>query len=159
MMELLVFVGGLLALMAIGLPVVVAIGVTSFIALTVTGAGGLPVELLPLRMVQTLNNFTLLAIPLFILAANIMNVGSTTTRIFDFATALVGFTKGGLGHANVVASSIFATMSGTAVADAAGLGSIEIKAMKERGYEMGYSTGITAASSVIGPILPPLLPL
>lgn len=159
MIELLIFVGGLLVLMAIGLPVVVSIGVTSFIALAVTGTGGLPVELLPLRMVQTLNNFTLLAIPLFILAANIMNIGSTTTRIFDFATALVGFTKGGLGHANVVASSIFATMSGTAVADAAGLGSIEIKAMKERGYELGYSTGVTAASSVIGPILPPSIAL
>ncbi|WP_404471865.1 TRAP transporter large permease [Vreelandella venusta] len=159
MTELLIFVGGLLVLMAIGLPVVVAIGVTSFIALFATGTGGLPVELLPLRMVQTLNNFTLLAIPLFILAANIMNIGSTTTRIFDFATALVGFTKGGLGHANVVASSIFATMSGTAVADAAGLGSIEIKAMKERGYELGYSTGVTAASSVIGPILPPSIAL
>ncbi|MGR2737108.1 TRAP transporter large permease [Billgrantia sp. Q4P2] len=159
MQELLVFVGGLLVLMAIGLPVVVAIGITSFIALVVTGSGGLPVELLSLRMVQTLNNFTLLAIPLFILAANIMNTGSTTTRIFDFATALVGFTKGGLGHANVVASSIFATMSGTAVADAAGLGSIEIKAMKERGYDLGYSAGITAASSVIGPILPPSIAL
>jgi len=159
MTELLIFVGGLLVLMAIGLPVVVAIGVTSFIALVFTGTGGLPVELLPLRMVQTLNNFTLLAIPLFILAANIMNIGSTTTRIFDFATALVGFTKGGLGHANVVASSIFATMSGTAVADAAGLGSIEIKAMKERGYALDYSTGITAASSVIGPILPPSIAL
>ncbi|MBU2954384.1 TRAP transporter large permease [Marinobacter sp. F3R08] len=159
MTELLIFVGGLLVLMVIGLPVVVAIGVTSFIALMVTGTGSLPVELLPLKMVQTLNNFTLLAIPLFILAANIMNIGSTTTRIFDFATALVGFTKGGLGHANVVASSIFATMSGTAVADAAGLGSIEIKAMKERGYELGYSTGITAASSVIGPILPPSIAL
>jgi tripartite ATP-independent transporter DctM subunit len=159
MVELLIFVGGLLVLMAIGLPVVVAIGVTSFIALVATGTGGLPVELLSLKMVQTLNNFTLLAIPLFILAANVMNIGSTTTRIFDFATALVGFTKGGLGHANVVASSIFATMSGTAVADAAGLGSIEIKAMKERGYELGYSTGITAASSVIGPILPPSIAL
>ncbi|MCE9662256.1 TRAP transporter large permease [Halomonas sp. M5N1S17] len=159
MQELMIFVGGLLLLMAIGLPVVVAIGITSFIALGVTGASGLPVELLSLRMVQTLNNFTLLAIPLFILAANIMNTGSTTTRIFDFATALVGFTKGGLGHANVVASSIFATMSGTAVADAAGLGSIEIKAMKERGYDLGYSAGITAASSVIGPILPPSIAL
>ncbi|MCP1328173.1 TRAP transporter large permease [Halomonas sp. 707D4] len=159
MMELAIFVGGLLALMMIGLPVVVAIGVTSFTALAVTGAGGLPVELLSLRMIQTLNNFTLLAIPLFILAANIMNQGSTTTRIFDFATALVGFTRGGLGHANVVASSIFATMSGTAVADAAGLGSIEIKAMKERGYALGYSTGITAASSVVGPILPPSIAL
>nr|WP_286086842.1 TRAP transporter large permease [Halomonas sp. S3-1-1] len=148
-----------MGLMMIGLPVVVAIGVTSFIALTVTGAGGLPVELLSLRMVQTLNNFTLLAIPLFILAANIMNLGSTTTRIFDFATALVGFTRGGLGHANVVASSIFATMSGTAVADAAGLGSIEIKAMKERGYALDYTTGITATSSVVGPILPPSIAL
>ncbi|MGY4878257.1 TRAP transporter large permease [Vreelandella aquamarina] len=159
MTELAIFVGGLLVLMAIGLPVVVAIGVTSLVAIFVTGTGGLPVELLSLRMVQTLNNFTLLAIPLFILAANIMNIGSTTTRIFDFATALVGFTRGGLGHANVVASSIFATMSGTAVADAAGLGSIEIKAMKERGYALGYSTGITAASSVIGPILPPSIAL
>lgn len=159
MTELVVFVGGLLVLMIIGLPVAVAIGITSFIALFVTGGGGLPVELLSLRVVQTLNNFTLLAIPLFILAANIMNTGSTTTRIFDFATALVGFTRGGLGHANVVASSIFATMSGTAVADAAGLGSIEIKAMKDRGYDLGYSTGITAASSVIGPILPPSIAL
>ncbi len=159
MHELLIFVGGLLLLMIIGLPVVVAIGVTSFIALAVTSASGFPVELLSLRMVQTLNNYTLLAIPLFILAANIMNTGSTTTRIFDFATALVGFTKGGLGHANVVASSIFATMSGTAVADAAGLGSIEIQAMKERGYDLGYSTGVTAASSVIGPILPPSIAL
>lgn len=159
MQELMVFVGGLLVLMILGLPVVVAIGITSFLALVVTGTGGLPVELLSLRMVQTLNNFTLLAIPLFILAASIMNTGSTTTRIFDFATALVGFTKGGLGHANVVASSIFATMSGTAVADAAGLGSIEIKAMRERGYDPGYSAGITAASSVIGPILPPSIAL
>ena len=159
MLELAIFVGGLLVLMIIGLPVVVAIGITSFVALGVTGSGGLPVELMSLRMVQTLNNFTLLAIPLFILAANIMNTGSTTTRIFDFATALVGFTRGGLGHANVVASSIFATMSGTAVADAAGLGSIEIKAMKERGYDLGYSAGITAASSVIGPILPPSIAL
>ncbi len=159
MLELTIFVGGLLVLMIIGLPVVVAIGITSFIALAVTGTGGLPVELMSLRMVQTLNNFTLLAIPLFILAANIMNTGSTTNRIFDFATALIGFTRGGLGHANVVASSIFATMSGTAVADAAGLGSIEIKAMKERGYDLGYSTGITAASSVIGPILPPSIAL
>lgn len=159
MQELMVFVGGLLILMMLGLPVVVAIGITSFLALAVTGSGGLPVELLSLRMVQTLNNFTLLAIPLFILAASIMNTGSTTTRIFDFATALVGFTKGGLGHANVVASSIFATMSGTAVADAAGLGSIEIKAMRERGYDPGYSAGITAASSVIGPILPPSIAL
>ncbi|MFY0988865.1 TRAP transporter large permease [Halomonas sp. C05BenzN] len=159
MLELLIFVGGLLVLMIIGLPVVVAIGITSFVALAVTSASGLPVELMSLRMVQTLNNFTLLAIPLFILAANIMNTGSTTTRIFDFATALVGFTRGGLGHANVVASSIFATMSGTAVADAAGLGSIEIKAMKERGYDLGYATGVTAASSVIGPILPPSIAL
>ncbi|MBD3895060.1 TRAP transporter large permease [Halomonas sp. ML-15] len=159
MLELLIFVGALLLLMAIGLPVVVAIGITSFVALGVTSATGLSVELMSLRMVQTLNNYTLLAIPLFILAANIMNSGSTTTRIFDFATALVGFTKGGLGHANVVASSLFATMSGTAVADAAGLGSVEIKAMKERGYDLGYSAGITATSSVIGPILPPSIAL
>lgn len=158
MQELMVFVGGLLLLMAIGLPVVVAIGITSFIALAVTGAGGLPVELMSLRMVQTLNNFTLLAIPLHPRGQRHEH------RLDDHEDIRFRYRSGGLhqgwaGHANVVASSIFATMSGTAVADAAGLGSIEIKAMKERGYDLGYSAGITAASSVIGPILPPSIAL
>jgi len=84
-----------------------------------------------------------------------MNKGSVTPRIFGFANSLVGHLRGGLGHVNVLASMIFAGMSGTAVADAAGLGALEIRAMKDQGYPVKYSTGITGASSVIGPIIPP----
>ena len=150
------FVGGLIFFMALGLPVFVALGATCLLALGMTSAsGGLPVELMSLKITQTLNSFPLLAIPLFILAANLLNRGSATTRIFDFANVLVGFVRGGLGHVNVVASMIFAGMSGTASADAAGLGALEIRAMREKGYDLKYSTGITAASSVIGPIIPP----
>ncbi|WP_297843607.1 TRAP transporter large permease [uncultured Roseibium sp.] len=150
------FVCGLILFMALGLPVFVALGTTCLLALAVTSAtGGLPVELMSLKITQTLNSFPLLAIPLFILAANLLNRGSATTRIFDFANVLVGFVRGGLGHVNVVASMIFAGMSGTASADAAGLGALEIRAMSEKGYNLSYSTGITAASSVIGPIIPP----
>ena len=150
------FVGGLIFFMALGLPVFIALGSTCLLALAMTSSsGGLPVELMSLKITQTLNSFPLLAIPLFILAANLLNRGSATTRIFDFANVLVGFVRGGLGHVNVVASMIFAGMSGTASADAAGLGALEIRAMREKGYDLKYSTGITAASSVIGPIIPP----
>jgi len=150
------FVGGLFAFMAMGLPVFVALGATCLLALALTSpTGGLPVELMSLKIMGTLNSFPLLAIPLFILAANLLNRGSATTRIFDFANTLVGFIRGGLGHVNVLASMIFAGMSGTASADAAGLGALEIRAMREKGYPLRYATGITAASSVIGPIIPP----
>ena len=116
------FVCGLILFMALGLPVFVALGTTCLLALAVTSAtGGLPVELMSLKITQTLNSFPLLAIPLFILAANLLNRGSATTRIFDFANVLVGFVRGGLGHVNVVASMIFAGMSGTASADAAAI--------------------------------------
>lgn len=151
-----IFVIGLFGLMAIGLPVFVALGMTCMLVLIATSTTGkIPVELLSLKTMATLSGFPLLAIPMFILAANILNTGSATRRIFDFANVLVGYMRGGLGHANVVASMVFAGMSGTAAADAAGLGALEIKAMKERGYCLKYSTGITAASSVIGPIIPP----
>ncbi len=153
---LLSFVASLFGFMGIGLPVFVALGATCLVALAVTSpTAGLPVELMSLKIMGTLNSFPLLAIPLFILAANLLNRGSATTRIFDFANVLVGFIRGGLGHVNVVASMIFAGMSGTASADAAGLGALEIRAMREKGYPLPYSTGITAASSVIGPIIPP----
>ncbi len=156
MEHLYIFGGALIVLMALGLPVVVALGMTCMLVLVATSTtGSIPVELMSLKLMTTLNSFPLLAIPLFILAANILNTGSATKRIFDFANVLVGFMRGGLGHANVVASMIFAGMSGTAAADAAGLGALEIKAMRERGYTLKYATGITAASSVIGPIIPP----
>jgi tripartite ATP-independent transporter DctM subunit len=111
------------------------------------------------RMVSGVNSFPLLAIPFFILAGALMNAAGITDRIFDFARALVGWMRGGLGHVNVAASVFFAGMSGAAVADAGGLGMVEIKAMRNAGYDPGFAVGVTAASSTIGPIIPPSLPL
>ena len=110
------------------------------------------------RMIGGIDSFPLLAIPFFIMAGSLMNSGGITNRIYDFALALVGWLKGGLGHVNVVGSVIFAGMSGTAVADAGGLGNIEIKAMRDHGYSVDFAVGITGASSTIGPIIPPSLP-
>jgi TRAP-type C4-dicarboxylate transport system permease large subunit len=98
-------------------------------------------------------------VPFFIYAGNLMNSAGITNRIYNFALALVGWLKGGLGHVNVVGSVVFAGMSGTAVADAGGLGTIEIKAMKDHGYPVEFAVGITAASSTLGPIIPPSLPM
>ncbi|WP_332696264.1 TRAP transporter large permease [Halalkalibacter lacteus] len=105
------------------------------------------------------SSYVILVVPLFILAANVMNSGMVTDRIFTFANSLVGRYKGGLGHVNVVASCIFSGMTGSAIADAAGLGKMEIEAMRKKGYDDGFSAAITAASSTIGPIFPPSIPL
>src|SRR5262249_18715067 len=102
--------------------------------------------------------FPLLAVPFFILAGNLMNSAGITNRIYDFAVALCGWMKGGLAHVNIMGSVIFAGMSGTAIADAAGLGTIEIKAMQDHGYSTEFSVGVTAASATLGPIIPPSLP-
>jgi TRAP-type C4-dicarboxylate transport system permease large subunit len=110
------------------------------------------------RMVGGLDSFPLLAVPFFILAGNLMNTAGITNQIYNFALALVGWMKGGLGHVNVVGSMIFSGMSGTAIADAAGLGTIEIKAMNDHGYPIEFSVGVTAASATLGPIIPPSLP-
>lgn len=153
---LLIFVGVLIFLFIIGVPIGFAIGMTSAVVLLATGGfADFPYGLLAVRLLHGANSFSILAVPLFLLAANIMNACGVTDRIFKFANCLVGHFRGGLGHVNVLASMIFAGMSGTAVADAAGLGSIEIKAMREAGYDLEFSTGITGASSVLGPIIPP----
>ena len=110
-------------------------------------------------MAQAANSFPLLAAPLFILMGNIMNAAGITDRIFAFATACVGWLRGGLCHANILASVIFAGMSGSAVADAGGVGTLEIKAMKDEGYDAETAAAITAASATIGPIIPPSLPM
>jgi TRAP-type C4-dicarboxylate transport system permease large subunit len=110
------------------------------------------------RMVSGIDSFPLLAVPFFILAGNLMNNAGITNRIFNYALALVGWLKGGLGHVNVIGSVIFAGMSGTAIADAAGLGTVEIKAMKDHGYSSEFAVGVTAASATLGPIIPPSLP-
>jgi tripartite ATP-independent transporter DctM subunit len=156
MFTLIFFIGLLILLFLIGIPVCASIGLTCLAVLWLENdLMSIPITLLPLKMMHGVNNFPLLAVPFFILAANVMNKGSVTPRIFGFANSLVGHLRGGLGHVNVLASMIFAGMSGTAVADAAGLGALEIRAMKDQGYPIKYSTGITGASSVIGPIIPP----
>jgi tripartite ATP-independent transporter DctM subunit len=110
------------------------------------------------RMAGGLDSFPLLAVPFFILAGNLMNSAGITNKIYDFAVAVAGWMRGGLAQVNIIGSVIFAGMSGTAIADAAGLGTIEIKAMKDHGYSTEFSVGVTAASSTLGPIIPPSLP-
>jgi tripartite ATP-independent transporter DctM subunit len=116
-------------------------------------------NLSPLIVVQMMlastNSFPLVAIPLFLLAGNLMNIGGVTDRLFHLANALVGHIRGGLAHVNVLNSMIFSGMSGAAVADAAGIGMVEVKAMVDRGYEKDFAVAVTAASSIIGPIIPP----
>jgi tripartite ATP-independent transporter DctM subunit len=151
-----IFLGLMIALFALGVPIAVSIGLTCLAVLVIQGGWqAIPTELFALQMLRGLNNFPILAIPFFIFAASLMNVGSVTNRIFDFANALVGFIRGGLGHVNVVASMIFAGMSATAVADVAGIGQLEIKAMRERNYPMRFAAGITGAASIISPVIPP----
>lgn len=155
-----IFLGVLIFLFLIGVSIPWAIGITSVIVLVVdTGISGIPFHTIIQKMTAGVNNFTLLAIPFFLLAGKLMNTGSITRRIFRFCNALVGWIPGGLGHANVVASVAFAGMSGSAVADASGLGTIEIEAMKNEGFDVEFSAAITAASSTIGPIIPPSIPL
>ena len=150
---------GLLVLFIVGIPIAFAMGITGFAGYFVEMGGRVTVSMLAQRMMYGVNNFLLLAIPLFILAAKLMNTSGITKRIFDFARNLVGFLPGGLGHANTVASLIFSGMSGAAVVDAAGLGQIELKAMKDGGYDTEFSVAVTAASSTIGPIFPPSIPM
>jgi tripartite ATP-independent transporter DctM subunit len=103
--------------------------------------------------------FILLAVPLFVFAAKVMNTGKVTEMIFQFANTLVGRWRGGMGHVNVIASLIFSGMTGSAVADASGLGIMEIEAMRQHGYDDAFSCGVTAASATIGPIFPPSIPM
>ncbi len=145
-----------LAMMGSGIPVAIAMAGSSLVYVMMTGIA--PDFIIIHRMFAGVDSFPLLAVPFFILAGNLMNSAGITNRIYNFALALVGWLKGGLGHVNVVGSVVFSGMSGTAVADAAGLGTIEIKAMKEHGYDVEFAVGVTAASATLGPIIPPSLP-
>ena len=145
-----------LLMMAGGIPVAIAMAGASLVYILASGT--LPPFAVVHRMIGGIDSFPLLAVPFFILAGNLMNNAGITNRIYNFALALVGWLKGGLGHVNVLGSVIFAGMSGTAIADAAGLGTIEIKAMKDHGYATEFAVGVTAASATLGPIIPPSLP-
>ncbi len=145
-----------LAMMAGGVPVAIAMCAAALIYVMATK--NIPDFVVIHRMYGGVDSFPLLAVPFFIFAGNLMNSAGITNRIYNFAMALVGWLKGGLGHVNVVGSMLFAGMSGTAIADAAGLGTIEIKAMKDHGYSTEFAVGVTASSATVGPIIPPSLP-
>src|SRR6188768_1209343 len=144
--------------------IVLLAGVPVFIALAGSSLvythflAGIPDFVILHRMAGGIDSFPLLAVPFFILAGNLMNSAGITNRIYGFAVALAGWMRGGLAHVNIIGSVIFAGMSGTAIADAAGLGTIEIKAMQDHGYDTEFSVGVTAASSTLVPIIPPSLP-
>jgi tripartite ATP-independent transporter DctM subunit len=143
-------------LMAVGLPIFLTMGASSLIYLIANGEILLAI---PQRLTASANSFPLLAAPFFMLTGMAMNTAGITKRIYDFAEGLAGRFRGGLAHVNVIGSVIFAGMSGSAVADAAGLGTIEIKAMTDEGYPLPFSAAVTAASATIGPIIPPSVPL
>lgn len=153
-MELII---GMLALFVIlllfGVPVAFCLGIP--IVLFMFLNPGITIDFIPQRVTATLFTYVLIALPAFLLSARMMNITGVTDRLLNFSIALVGRFKGGLAYANALASMLFASMSGTAVGDAGGLGQIEIKMMKDAGYDVDFATGITAASSVLGPIIPP----
>jgi tripartite ATP-independent transporter DctM subunit len=150
---------GLLGMFFLGVPIAMSLGLSGLLAFFIEQGTRMNVPMIAQRMMYGINNFVLLAVPLFILSARLMNTAGITSRLFNFATTMVGFLPGGLGHANCIASLIFAGMSGAAVADAAGLGQVELKAMKDAGYDRDFSVAITGASSTIGPIFPPSIPM
>lgn len=147
----------MVVLFMLGIPVVISLGLTSVLMMYVKG--GIKWATIVQQMIGGLNTFTLLAVPMFLLAGKLMNSSGTTDRLFDFAKKMVGWLPGGLAHVNIVSSIIFAGMSGTAVSDASGLGIIEIRAMNQAGFDKEFSASVTAASSTVGPIIPPSLPL
>ncbi|WP_341365347.1 TRAP transporter large permease [Thalassospira sp. SN3W] len=147
---------GLFVLLAIGAPVAFAIALA--IAIYIGGAT-FSIDLLPQRIFAGLDSFTILAIPLFVLAGELMNASGITSRVINLANALVGHAKAGLAQVNIWSSVIFAGLSGSAVADTSAIGRIFIPSMEKEGYPRDFAAALTAASSVIGPIIPPSIPV
>lgn len=148
--------GGWLVSILFGLPLFVSMGLAALVFL---GLGGMPFSVLPQKMAGAMNSFPIVAAPLFILMGNILGAARITDRIVAFASALIGWVRGGYAHASILTSMIFAGMVGSAVADAAGSGAIEIRAMRNAGYKPETAAAITAAAATIGPIIPPSLPM
>jgi tripartite ATP-independent transporter DctM subunit len=149
-------VGVWLMSILIGLPLFASMGLA---ALAFVLLGGLSPSIVPQKMAQAMNSFPLVAAPLFILMGNLLGAANLTDRIVRFATSIVGALRGGYAHASILASMIFAGMVGSAVADAAGTGAVEVRAMKKAGYRPETAAAISAAAATIGPIIPPSLPM
>lgn len=148
---------GFLVMITIGVPVGYSMILAAFFFVKFTGVVNF--TLIPSAMVSGVSSYTMLAVPFFMVVGELMNSSGITKRIFTFADSCVGHITGGLGHVNILSSMIFSGMSGAAVADVAGLGAIEIKAMKDQGFDADFAVGVTSASAIIGPIIPPSSPM
>lgn len=146
-----------LVLMLIGVPIAFVIGIVSFIG--VLSIEMLPEVTVPIKMLNGIDSFVLLAVPLFILAANLMNHGKISQKLIDLALSVVGHIRGGLAHSNILVSMMFAGVSGAAQADTAGVGKILIPNMKKQGYDTETAVAVTAASSTVGVVIPPSIPM
>ena len=144
-------------LLLLSAPIAIALMSTSIVYLWLDPQ--VPMLVVGQKIFAALDSFPLMAVPFFVLVGQVMNTGGITDRIFIFANALVGHLRGGLGHVNIISSVLMSGMSGSAVADAAGLGQVEIKAMVKQGYDREFSAAVTAASATIGPVIPPSIPL
>lgn len=149
---------GFIAMILLRVPISMAIGAAVLLAF-VTSPFSDAMYIVPQQILEGVNKPSLAAVPFFIMAGNLMNVVGMTDRIFNFANAVVGHFKAGLAQVNVLSSMLFAGVSGAAVADCAGLGAIEIKAMRERGYKPEFAAAVTVCSAVIGPLIPPSIGL
>ena len=145
------------AVFALGYPIALGMFISSVFYLIISHIDLFVV--MDIMIIKFENQFVLLSVPLFIFTAKVMNSSKLTDKLFDFAKVVVGPLKGGLGHVNIIASIIFAGMSGSEIADVAGLGAVEIKAMKDAGYDGPFSCAVTCASATIGPIIPPSIPM
>lgn len=149
---------GFLVLLALRVPITMAIGISVLGALVAAGFTD-TLWVIPMRVQEGVNNSSLLAIPFFVLAGNLMNAAGMTERLFNLANALIGHFKAGLAQVNVLASVMLAGGTGAAVADIAGLGVVEIRAMRERGYSPSFAAAITTVSAILAPFIPPSVPL
>ncbi|WP_188634033.1 TRAP transporter large permease [Lentibacillus kapialis] len=150
-------IGTFLVLLLIGVPIAFVIGIVAFLG--IVSIEYIPEMSVPMRMMNELNSFVLLAVPLFILVANLMNQGKISEKLIEFALAIVGSIRGGLAQANVLVSMMFAGVSGASQADTAGVGKILIPSMKRNGYDTETAVGVTAASSTVGVVIPPSIPM
>lgn len=149
--------GLFIVLMLVGVPIAFVIGIVALLG--IFGIPYTPEATVPMKMVNGLDSFVLLAVPLFILAANLMNSGKISEKLIDLALAIVGPIRGGLAHANILVSMMFAGVSGASQADTAGVGKILIPSMIKKGYDKETAVGITAASSTVGVVIPPSIPM
>ncbi len=159
-LALTVFLLSFIIIFIIRIPIALGMIMSSLFYFALAGGPGADLSMTAAQFLNQMNSkFVLIAVPLFVFMAEVMNRGKITDMIFKFAGAVVGKRRGALGHVNVVASIIFSGMTGSALADASGLGMMEIKAMNDNGYDRGFSSAITAASATIGPIFPPSIPM